>query len=462
MVTDSRIAAAPAGAASLARHPLARLTRVRDIAGDTARLAAPGVALGELAWIDNADGERLLARVIELEDELVTLQVFGGGKGLSTHASVRFLGRPLEVSVSQRLQGRVFDGAGRPRDGGPSLDDEPRVEVDGSPVNPVRRRLARALIRTDVPMIDVFNCLVESQKIPIFSVAGEPYNALLARVGFQADADVVVFGGMGLLFDDYHFFRSTFEQRGAFHRTTMFVNLAGDPVAERLPVPDLALALAERLAIDRAVRVLVLLTDMTAWADALKEEGITLERIPAHRGYVGDLYTQLARRYERACQFAGGGSVTVLSVTTVPGNDITHPVPDNTGYITEGQFYLHDGVIDPFGSLSRLKQRVVGVATREDHGPLMTAMIRLFAEAEEAQRKQAMAFDLTARDLRLLRYGQRFRERFMSVDVAMPLEVALDAGWALLAECLEPADTPIRHGVLARWWPAGLPSAPSR
>lgn len=436
------------------RHPLARYLRLQDIVGDTAKLRARGVALGELAWVDNTDGERLLARAIELQGDLVTLQIFGGGKGLSTHAAVRFLGRPLEVRASRRLQGRVFDGAGRPRDGGPTLDDEPRAEVDGAQVNPVRRRLATTMIRTDIPMIDVFNCLVESQKIPIFSVAGEPYNALLARIGFQADADVVVFGGMGLLYDDFHFFRSTFEQRGVFHRTTMFVNLAGDSVAERLPVPDLALALAERLAMDEKARVLVLLTDMTAWADALKEEGITLERIPANRGYVGDLYTQLARRYERACQFADGGSVTVLTVTTMPGNDITHPVPDNTGYITEGQFYLHDGVIDPFGSLSRLKQRVIGHSTREDHGPLMNAMIRLFAEAEEAARKQAMAFDLTPRDQRLLRYGTGFREHFMPVEVAMPLEAALDAGWRLLATCLLPEDTPLRQKLVARYWPA--------
>jgi V/A-type H+/Na+-transporting ATPase subunit B len=428
-------------------HPLVRHTPLLEIAGDTARLRARGVALGELAWIDNADGRRLLARAIELQGELVTLEVFSGGRGLATDARVRFLGRPLEVRASRRLLGRAFDGTGRARDGGPALDDEPRAEVDGAQVNPVRRRLPRSMIRTDIPMIDVFNCLVESQKIPIFSVAGEPYNALLARIGVQAEADGVVFGGIGLLFDDYHFFRRMFEQRGVFHRTAMFVNLAGDPVAERLPVPDLALALAERLAIDEGARVLVLLTDMTAWADALKEEGVTLERIPANRGYVGDLYTQLARRYERACQFPDGGSVTVLAVTTMPGHDLTHPVPDNTGYITEGQFYLHDGVIDPFGSLSRLKQRVIGSATREDHGPLMDALVRLYAQGEEAQRKRSMAFDLSERDQRLLEFGAAFRQRFMQV------EAALDAGWQMLAETLRPEDTPLRRKLIAQHWP---------
>lgn len=458
-------------AADLAAVPAAwprallRCTRLTDLAGDTAKVRAAGVALGELALVSNEDGQTLVARAIDLEGDTVTLQVFGGAKGLSTHASVRFLGRPLQTPCSRALLGRVFDGLGQPRDGGPALDAERQVPVDGAQVNPVRRRLPQTMIRTDIPMIDVFNCLVESQKIPVFSVAGEPYNALLARIGFQADADVVVFGGMGLVFDDFHFFRRTFEERGVFHRTVMFANLAGDAVAERLPVPDLALAVAERFAVEEGARALVLLTDMTAYADALKEEGITLEHIPANRGYMGDLYTQLAQRYERACQFRDGGSVTVLAVTTVPGNDITHPVPDNTGYITEGQFYLHDGVIDPFGSLSRLKQRVIGRATREDHGQVMNAMIRLYAEAEEAARKQAMAFDLSDRDRRLLRFGALFRSRFMALDVAMPLEAALDACWATLADCFDAAELPIRQELLARWYPqrtalAGAGAAP--
>jgi V/A-type H+-transporting ATPase subunit B len=312
------------------------------------------------------------------------------------------------------------------------------------------------MIRTDVPMIDVFNSLVESQKIPIFSVAGEPYNALLARIGFQANADVIVFGGIGLVFDDFHFFRRSFEDHAIFHRTTMFVSLASDPVAERVPVPDLALALAERFAVEEGRRVLVLLTDMTAWADALKEEGITLERIPAHRGYLGDLYTQLAQRYERACEYRSGGSVTVLTVTTVPGDDITHPVPDNTGYITEGQLYLAGGVIDPFRSLSRLKQRVVGSATREDHGALANAMIRLYAQAEDAARKEAMAFELSEHDRRLLRFGALFRERFMGIEVSMPLEAALDAGWSTLAECFSPLELPIRAALVERYFPRAV------
>jgi V/A-type H+-transporting ATPase subunit B len=243
------------------------------------------------------------------------------------------------------------------------------------------------MIHINVPMIDVFNCLVKSQKIPIFSVEGEPFNQLLARIGIQADADVIVFGGMGLIFDYYYFFRKAFEEAGMFTRTVMFVHQASDPVVERLLIPDLALAVAENIAVDERKRVLVLLSDMTAFADALKEVSIAMDQVPANRGYPGDLYSQLARRYEKACDYAQGGSVTILTVTTMPGDDVTHPVPDNTGYITEGQFYLHHGVIDPFGSLSRLEQHVIGKVTREHHNQIMNTMIRFYSQAKDAHQK---------------------------------------------------------------------------
>jgi V/A-type H+-transporting ATPase subunit B len=315
------------------------------------------------------------------------------------------------------------------------------------------RVMPKKMIQTEVPMIDLFNCLVESQKIPIFSVAGEPFNELLARIGFQADADVVVFGGLGLIFDDYHFFRTAFEEHGVFHRTVMYVNLASDPIVERLSVPDMALAVAEKFAVEEGKRVLVLLTDMTAYADAMKEIGISLERIPAARGYMGDLYTQLAQRYEKACDFKGAGSVTILTVTTMPGNDVTHPVPDNTGYITEGQFYLHDGYIDPFGSLSRLKQHVVGKVTREDHSQIMNTMIRFYSNAQEAEKKQAMAFELSPFDEKLLEYGRLFRERFMDIRVSMPVIEALDRCWETLAECFEPQELLMKQELIDKYLP---------
>jgi len=434
-------------------NSLLRYRRVEDIVGDLLRLRARDVALGDLAVVESAGRGATLARAVELDGDVVVLQVFGGTKGLSTDCGVRFLGRGLDVAFSRNVLGRIFRGSGVTIDGGPSLEGEPRAPVAGPPVNPVMRVLARRMIRTRIPMIDVFNCLVDSQKIPIFTVPGEPSNVLLARIAFQADADLIVFGGLGLLFDDYQFFRTSFEERGVFHRAVMFVNLAADPVVERLLVPDLALAVAERFAADEGKRVLVLLTDMTSYADALKEVGIAMEHIPANRGYLGDLYTQLARRYEKACDFRGAGSVTILAVTTMPGNDVTHPVPDTTGYITEGQLYLHDAMIDPFGSLSRLKQHVIGHVTREDHGPLADTLIRLYAEAQQSEQKRAMAFELGEHDRRLLRYAELFRSRFMDLNVDMELERALDTGWATLAECFQPAEISIRPGLLQKYWP---------
>jgi V/A-type H+-transporting ATPase subunit B len=231
------------------------------------------------------------------------------------------------------------------------------------------------------------------------------------------------------------------------------VNLASDPIVERLLVLDMAMAVAERFAVELGNRVLVLLTDMTAYADALKEIGISMEQIPAVRGYMGDLYSQLARRYEKACDFQGAGSVTVLTATTMPGNDVTHPVPDNTGYITEGQFYMHDGMLDPFGSLSRLKQHVIGRVTREDHGQIMNTMIRFYSEARDAEQKQAMAFELSPFDHKVLKFGRLFRERFMKIEVSLPLEDALNLCWQTLAECFEPHELLMKESLVEKYFP---------
>jgi len=432
---------------------LIRHTRLLEIVGDLIRVRAQDVAFGELAMIENIDGERSLAKVVDLDRDVVSLQVFSGGKGLSTDAKVSFLGRPLDVIYSDNILGRIFRGSGEPIDGGPELPTDPRIPVGGPTVNPVMRVMPTRMIETKVPMIDLFNCLVESQKIPIFSVAGEPFNELLARIGFQANADVVVFGGMGLIFDDYHFFRKAFEDHGVFHRTIMFVNQASDPLVERLLVPDMALAVAEKMAVEDNKRVLVLLTDMTAYADAMKELGVAQERIPAVRGHMGDLYTQLASRYEKACDFKGAGSVTILSVTTMPGDDVTHPVPDNTGYITEGQFYLHNGFIDPFGSLSRLKQHVVGKATREDHSQIMNTMIRFYSGAVEAQKKQAMAFELSPFDDKLLKFGRLFKERFMDIRVSLPVIEALDLCWTTLSECFDTKELLMKQNLIDKYFP---------
>ena len=438
-----------------------RYEKVLSIVGDVIRIALPAQTaedvgaprFGDLAVVSEGNQPPRLAQVVRLDAGAAALQVFAGTSGLSTRSHARFLGHPPRVAFSGNILGRVFGGDGRPTDGGPTLAADPQVEIAGPSVNPARRALASRMIRTDVPMIDVFNSLVESQKIPIFSTAGEPHNALLARIGVQAEADVVVFGGLGLGFDEYWVFRAAFEDAGVFARTVMFVNQAADPALERLLVPDMALAVAEKFAVEEKKRVLVLLSDMTAYADALKEVGVAMERVPSNRGYLGDLYSQLARRYEKAASFRGGGSVTILAVTTMPGGDVTHPVPDNTGYITEGQFYLKDGAIEPFGSLSRLKQHVVGKETREDHGAVMNTMIRLFSGARDAQRKQAMAFELSEYDERLLRFGEMFRERFMEISVAIPLEEALDVGWRCMAACFSPEELLIRQSLIDKFYP---------
>lgn len=438
---------------SMMLSDLVRHTRILEIVGDTLRVRAQTAAFGELALIEKGDGTKSLARVVGLDKDIVTLQIFEGSKGISTDAEIQFLGHPLEVTYSNNILGRIFRGTGEPLDQGPDLASDPKIAVAGPTVNPVMRVMPHKMIETHVPMIDLFNCLVESQKIPIFSVAGEPFNPLLARIGFQANADIIVFGGLGLIFDDYYFFKTAFEEHGIFHKTVMFVNQASDPIVERLLVPDMALAVAEKFAVEQSKRVLVLLTDMTAYADAMKEIGVALERIPAIRGYMGDLYTQLAKRYEKACDFKDAGSVTILTVTTMPGNDLTHPVPDNTGYITEGQYYLHDGYIDPFGSLSRLKQHVIGKVTREDHSQIMNTMIRFYASAAEATKKQAMAFELSEFDQKLLKFSTLFRTRFMDIHVSMPLTEALDLCWKTLAECFAPHELLMKQGLIDKYYP---------
>ncbi|NBC95612.1 MAG: V-type ATP synthase subunit B [Deinococcus-Thermus bacterium] len=424
-------------------------TRLERVAGSVVAVEAGDATNRELAQLDWPGGTSL-AQVVRLEGGRAFLQVFAGTRGLPTDAHVRFLGRPMRVAAGDDVLGRVFDGAGRPRDGRPPLEDDP-VDLAGPSVNPAVRIVPRRMVRTGIPMIDVFNTLVESQKLPIFSVPGEPYHELLARLALQAEVDAIVLGGMGLKHDDYLYFRDALDDAGALSRTVAFVHTAADPTVECLLVPDLALAVAERFAL-AGRRVLVLLTDMTNYADALKEVAITMEQIPSNRGYPGDLYTQLAVRYEKAVDFEDAGSITILAVTTMPGDDVTHPVPDNTGYITEGQLYLRGGRIEPFGSLSRLKQLVNG-GTRDDHRALMNAMIQLYADHRQTLEKRAMGFRMSAWDEKLLRYGEGFEAQLMDLDVDLPLERALDVGWALLASCFEPAETGLPSDLIERHWP---------
>ena len=454
--------------------------KIDSLSGSVASLRAEGVKYNEIAEVESRAGTSL-AQVIKLDGPNVTLQIFAGARGVDTAARVRFLGETMRVPFGEELLGRAFTGAGKPRDGGPALSDN-LIPIGQPSVNPAKRIMPNRMVRTNIPMIDVFNSLVVSQKLPIFARAGEPYNELLARIAMQASADVIVLGGMGLKYDDYLKFRDTLDRSGALAKTVMFIHTAADPIVECMLVPDASLAVAEQFAL-KGKDVLVLLTDMTSFADAMKEIAITMEQIPSNRGYPGDLYSQLAARYEKAVDFDGAGSITILAVTTMPGDDVTHPVPDNTGYITEGQFYLRNGRIEPFGSLSRLKQQVnKGVdpasksfladkvlangqtladkeafrkanVTREDHRTIMDAMIKLYAQYKETVEKQSMGFRMSAWDEKLLKYGARFEKEMMDLSVNIDLIDALDLGWRILAECFDKSEVGIPSKMSDKYWP---------
>lgn len=424
--------------------------RINNMRGNLITVTASGVSLGELARVDLKNGRHVYASVLRIEKDQVTLQVFQNTRGISTDDKVTFLKRQMQAVFGEGLLGRRLSGAGEPIDGGPDIIGEP-LNIAGTSFNPVKRVIPREMVRTNIPMIDVFNCLVKSQKIPIFSVPGEPYNQLLMRIANQTDAEVVIIGGMGLTFKDYQAFIDNAEEAGSMNKTTMFIHKATDPAVECLLVPDMALACAEKFAIN-GKDVLVLLTDMTAFADAIKEISITMDQVPSNRGYPGSLYSDLASRYEKAVSIEGSGSITIVAVTTMPGDDVTHPVPDNTGYITEGQFYLHHGRIDPFGSLSRLKQLVIGKVTRDDHADLANAMIRLYAESKKARERQSMGFKLSRWDEQLLVYSYLFEDRMMNLEVNYTLEEALDLSWKTLAECFQKDEVGIKAGILNKYW----------
>jgi len=426
--------------------------KILSVTGNVITVKAENIGYEELAEISTSRGKSL-AQVIKLDKDIVSLQVFAGSQGIATNDEVRFLGHPMRVTFSDNMLGRIFNGSGVPLDKGPALTEN-LIEIAGPAVNPAKRIIPRNMIRTNIPMIDVFNSLVVSQKLPIFSVSGEPYNELLARIALQAEVDMIILGGIGLKYDQYMYFRNTLEEGGALSHSIFFIHTASDPIVEGLMVPDLCLAVAEQFAL-KGREVLVLLTDMTNFADALKEIAITMEQVPSNRGYPGDLYSQLAARYEKAVDFEGAGSVTVLAVTTMPGDDVTHPVPDNTGYITEGQFYLRNGRIEPFGSLSRLKQQV-NARTRADHRAIMDGMIQLYAQYIETEEKRAMGFRMSDWDKKLLKYGKLFETNMMDLSVNIALEAALDKGWQILAECFTPEETRMKTDLINKFWPKAV------
>ena len=428
-------------------------TKIENITKATCMLRATGVGNEELATI----GGRL-AQVVRIMGDEVTLQVFGGTEGIPTNAEVIFLGKAPSLQVGDQLVGRFFNAYGEPIDGGPAVTGR-EVEIGGPSVNPVRREQPSELIATGIAGIDLNNTLVTGQKIPFFADPDQPFNEVMAMVALRAKSDKIILGGLGMTNDDYLFFKNTFSNAGALDRIISFINTTEDPSVERLLIPDMALTAAEYFSVEKKEKVLVLLTDMTNYADALAIVSNRMDQIPSKDSMPGSLYSDLAKIYEKAVQFPDGGSITIIAVTTLSGGDITHAVPDNTGYITEGQLYLRRDsnvgkvIIDPFRSLSRLKQLVIGKKTREDHPQVMNAAVRLFSDAAGAQTKQENGFDLTDYDERTLRFAADYSRHLLAIDVNVDIEGMLDTAWGLFGKYFRPAEVNIKQSLIDTYWP---------
>lgn len=427
-------------------------TRLEAITKATVTLKASDATNDELATVDGR-----LAQVVKVKGESVTLQVFAGTEGIPTNAEVTFFGAPPTLKVSEQISGRFFDAYGHPIDGGPEVEGEER-EVGGPSVNPYKRKQPSELIPTGIAGIDLNNTLVSGQKIPFFADSDQPYNQVMADVALRADVDKIILGGMGLSNDDYLYFRHAFEDAGALDKIVSFVNTTENPPVERLLIPDMALAAAEYFAVDKNEKVLVLLTDMTLYADALSIVSNRMDQIPSKDSMPGSLYSDLAKIYEKAVQLPTGGSITIIAVTTLNDGDITHAIPDNTGYITEGQLYLRADtdsgkvIVDPFRSLSRLKQLVQGKKTREDHSQVMNAGVRLYADAQNAKTKLENGFDLSDYDLRCLDYAKEYATRLLSIDVNIKIEEMLDTAWELFGKYFKPEETGIKQALIDKYW----------
>ena len=427
-------------------------TKITQITKATCSLKAQGVGNDELAIVNGR-----LAQVVKIWGEDITLQVFSGTEGIPTNAEVTFLGKAPTLKVGEDLCGRFFNAFGDPIDGGPAVDGEER-EIGGPSVNPVRRKQPSELIATGIAGIDLNNTLVSGQKIPFFADPDQPYNQVMANVALRAQTDRIILGGMGLTNDDYLYFKNLFDNAGVLDRIVSFVNTTEAPPVERLLVPDMALTAAEYFAVDKNEKVLVLLTDMTLYADALSIVSNRMDQIPSKDSMPGSLYSDLAKIYEKAVQFPEGGSITIIAVTTLSGGDITHAVPDNTGYITEGQLFLRRDsdigkvIVDPFRSLSRLKQLVTGKKTREDHPQVMNAAVRLYADAANAKTKLENGFDLTDYDNRTLSFAKDYSSKLLAIDVNLDTTEMLDVAWGLFARYFSPEEVNIKQGLVDKYW----------
>ena len=432
-------------------------TKITSITKATCSLKATGVGYDELATVNGK-----LAQVVKIMGDEVTLQVFEGTGGIPTDAEVVFLGKAPTLKVSEQLAGRFFNAYGDPIDGGPAVEGV-EVEIGGPSVNPVRRKQPSELIATGIAGIDLNNTLVTGQKIPFFADPDQPYNQVMANVAMRAETDKIILGGMGMTNDDYLYFKNLFTNAGALDRIISFMNTTEDPAVERLLIPDMALTAAEYFAVEKNQKVLVLLTDMTMYADALSIVSNRMDQIPSKDSMPGSLYSDLAKIYEKAVQFpdeVGGGSITIIAVTTLSGGDITHAVPDNTGYITEGQLFLRRDsdigkvIVDPFRSLSRLKQLVSGKKTRKDHPQVMNAAVRLYADAANAKTKLENGFDLTDYDERTLAFAKEYSDKLLAIDVNLNTTEMLDVTWGLFSKYFKPEEVNMRQELIDQYWTA--------
>ena len=426
-----------------------------------------GAAYDEIVEIVADGKEKKLGRIVEINEDKAVVQVFEGTDNLSLkNTHTRLTGHPMEIGLTDQLLGRTFNGIGAPIDNLGEVAAEKYADVNGKPLNPVSREYPRNYIRTGISAIDGLTTLIRGQKLPIFSGNGLPHDQLAAQIVRQASLGdnsdekfAVVFAAMGVKYDVAEYFRHTFAESGVSDHVVMFLNLANDPVVERLITPKVALTVAEYLAFEKHMHILVILTDMTSFAEAMREVSSSKGEIPSRKGYPGYLYSELATIYERAGIVEGiDGSVTQIPILTMPNDDITHPIPDLTGYITEGQLFLRRDsdigkvIVDPFRSLSRLKQLVAGKKTREDHPQVMNAAVRLYADAANAKTKLENGFDLTNYDERTLSFAKDYADQLLAIDVNIDTTKMLDLTWGLFAEHFKPEEVNIKQELVEKYW----------
>lgn len=447
---------------------------IREIVGPLMLVeGVEGVKYDELVEIAAKDGSVRLGKVLEVNGDKAMVQLFESSQGIQMSTSkARFLGRSMELAVSEDMLGRVFDGLGRPKDGGAPVIPEDRLDINGRPINPAARDYPDEFIQTGVSAIDGLNTLVRGQKLPVFSMSGLPHAELAAQIARQAkvldssEKFAVVFAAMGITYEEADFFMSDFRKTGAIERSVMFINLANDPAIERISTPRMALTAAEYLAFEKDMHVLVIMTDITNYCEALREVSAARKEVPGRRGYPGYLYTDLATMYERAGRIIGKkGSITQIPILTMPEDDKTHPIPDLTGYITEGQIILSRELykkniappIDVLPSLSRLKQKGIGAGkTREDHSDNMNQLFSAYAQGKDAKELAAVLGDaaLTPTDRLYAAFAQEFEKVYLDqgFDKNRSIEETLEIGWDLLAMLPESEMKRVRDEFLEKYY----------